>query len=125
MAKYRASAARDAAASMPGKRKTLVIVEDFLISKLVRAVLQKKGYPVVVAEPSDAAGLLRSEGRCGILLTNSPAIFLEFADKVPLVYLTSFPDPDLQAQFRDCRVVRKPFAPEDLIQAVGELTGAY
>jgi hypothetical protein len=88
-------------------------------------VLQKKGYPVVVAEPSDAAGLLRSEGRHGILLTNSPAIFLEFADKVPLLYLTSFPDPDLQAAFRHCRVVRKPFATGELTRAVGELTGGY
>jgi CheY-like chemotaxis protein len=109
---------------MPQKQETLVVVEDFLISKLVGALLRKQGYPVVVAGPSEAAGLLRSEARCGILLTNSPAIFLEFAEKVPLVYLTSFPDPDLQAAFRDCRVVRKPFAPGELIQAVGELTGA-
>src|SRR5579864_6159567 len=109
----------DAPLSMPQKRKTLVIVEDFLISKLVGAVLRKHGYPVVVAEPSEAAGLLRSEAKSGILITNSPAVFLEFADRVPLLYLTSYPDPDLQATFRDCRVVRKPFAPGELIQAVG------
>jgi hypothetical protein len=86
MVKDRAAAPLDAPPSMLRKRKTLVIVEDFLISKLVRVVLQRNGYPVVVAEPSDAAGLLRSEGRHGILLTNSPAIFLEFADGAAAIF---------------------------------------
>lgn len=105
--------------------KTLVVVEDLLISKLVRAVLRKEGYSVVVANPPEAADLLRLPGGdLSILLTNSPAIFLEFAGTVPLLYLSSAPDPQLEGQFRCCRVVRKPFAPGELVQAISELAAA-
>ena len=114
----------DAAPPMP-HQKTLVVVEDLLVAKLVRTVLRRSGYSVVVASPSEAAGLLRSpEASHGILVTNSPAIFLEFAEKVPLLYLSSSPDPRLGNRFRACRVVRKPFIPEELLQAVDDLTAA-
>lgn len=103
----------------------MLVVEDPLISKLVRAVLRKQGYAVVVAEPSEATEMLRSPETGGqILLTNSPAIFLEFATKTPLLYLSSAPNPQLEAAFRQCRVVLKPFSPNELVRAVGELAGA-
>ena len=110
--------------SAPQKEKALVVVEDVLISKLVRTVLQKHGYSVVTVGPSEAAGILRSATATDeILLTNSPSHFLEFAEKIPLLYLTSSPDPEMQSAFRSCRVVRKPFAPNELVEAVAELSG--
>jgi len=99
----------------------VVIVEDFLISKLVRTVLQKKGYSTAVAGPAEAATLLRAHPDAGLLVTNCPGIFVEFARTVPLLYLTSSPDPLLKCFFRSCRVVCKPFAPEALVKAVEEL----
>ncbi|HEV3333214.1 MAG TPA: hypothetical protein VG096_19640 [Bryobacteraceae bacterium] len=110
--------------SVPQKEKALVVVEDVLVSKLVRTVLQKHGYSVVTVGPSEAAGLLRSENAPNeILLTNAPSHFLEFADKIPLLYLTSSPDPEMEFAFRSCRVVRKPFAPHELVAAVEKLSG--
>jgi CheY-like chemotaxis protein len=110
--------------SVPQKEKALVVVEDVLISKLVRTVMQKHGYSVVTVGPSEATGILRSATAPGeILLTNSPSHFLEFAEKIPLLYLTSSPDPEMQSAFRSCRVVRKPFAPNELVEAIAELSG--
>jgi len=109
--------------SAPQKEKALVVVEDVLVSKLVRTVLQKHGYSVVTVGPSEATGILRSANAPEeILLTNAPSHFLEFAEKIPLLYLTSSPDPEMQAAFRSCRVVRKPFAPDELVEAVAELS---
>jgi DNA-binding response OmpR family regulator len=101
-----------------------VVVEDGLISNLVRAVLAKRGYEVMVAEASAAAAFLRRPGCQAILVTNAPADFLEFSGTVPLVYVTSLPDPRWQVAFRACRVVPKPFSPQGLRDAVAALRGA-
>jgi DNA-binding response OmpR family regulator len=102
---------------------SIVVVEDPLISNLVRAVLRKHGYSVVLA---DAAEVMRRFLRApelfaGILVTNSPGSFLEFAGAIRLLYLSSSPDPRLEALFLSCRVVRKPFAPEELVRAIEQL----
>jgi hypothetical protein len=86
--------------------------------------MQKHGYSVVIVGPSEAAGILRSASAPNeILLTNSPSHFLEFAERIPLLYLTSSPDPVMQSAFRSCRVVRKPFNPNELVEAVDALRG--
>jgi hypothetical protein len=104
---------------------TFVVVEDPLVSNLVCAVLRKRGYEVRVAGVAEAAALLRlPEARVAALITNQPARFLEFADRVRLLYLTSQPESQLRASFPKCEVVLKPFAPEDLAQAAGTLTAA-
>lgn len=102
---------------------TILVVEDPLVSKLVRAVLRRHGYDVTVVTEGDAkARLQTADSGIGVLLTNAPGAFLEFGDRVPLLYLSSSPDIFLQASFRHCRVVVKPFVPDDLVQAVGALT---
>ncbi len=102
---------------------TVVVVEDPLVSKLVRAVLEKRGYEVKLAGAAEAAALLASrQSNVGVLVTNAPDTFLQFADRVPLVYLTSAPNLLLEAAFRACRVVVKPFVPSDLVRAVSELS---
>lgn len=102
-------------------RESLVVVEDPLVSNLVRAVLRRQGYSTILAEPTEVMRLLRGpEPFTGILVTNLPGSFAEFA-AIRLLYLSSFPDPRLEAFFPSCRVVRKPFAPEELVRAVEEL----
>jgi hypothetical protein len=103
---------------------TIVVVEDQLISNLVRAVLARRGYDVRVADTGAAEAILRRPEGQAILVTNAPADFLEFSGRVPLVYVTSNPDPRWQSAFRDCRVVAKPFTPQGLTEAVTALAGA-
>ena len=103
--------------------QTIVVAEDPLVSKLVHAVLRKRGYEdVTLVSATEAKVLMRSpESKVGVLITNSPRDFLEFADQVPVLYLSSMPDPRWLAAFRSCRAVRKPFLPEELVDAVDEL----
>jgi len=109
---------------METQHESLVVVEDPLVSNLVRAVLQRRGYRVTPATIPEVLVLLRGpEPFTGILVTNSPASFLEFADGLRLLYLSSSPDPRLEALFPSCRAVRKPFAPEELVRVVEELEG--
>jgi len=105
--------------------KTILVVEDGLVSKLVRAVLQRHGYAVTIAEATEAEALLQSpESHVGLLITNTPGHFLELAARVPLLYLTSQPDPVFETIFRDCLIVVKPFIPEDLVAAAAALLGS-
>ena len=114
---------RTANHSLPPKEVKFVVVEDAFISKLVKTVLHKHGYSSVAVGPSEATNILNApDAPEEILLTNSPAQFLEFSQKVPLLYLSSSPDPLMQMAFRSCRVVRKPFAPKELVEAVKQLT---
>ena len=100
----------------------LVVVEDPQVSNLVRAILRKRGYSVMLADPPELLTLLRNpEPFGGVVVTNSPGLFREFADAIRLLYLSSSPDPKLEALFPNCRAVRKPFAPEELVRAVEEL----
>ena len=101
---------------------TILVVEDHLVSNLVRAVLRKRGHRVRVAEAAEASALLRSpDSGISVLITNTPGLFLDFAARVPLLYLSSQPDLFLEAAFRECRVVLKPFAPDVLADAVEAL----
>ena len=107
---------------MEREHESSVVVEDPLVSNLVRAVLRRRGYRVRPADIAQVLALLRgAEPFPGILVTNLPAAFVEFADAIRLLYLSSSPDPRLEALFPNCRVVRKPFAPEELVWAVEEL----
>jgi len=100
---------------------TIVVVEDQQISNLVRAVLARRGYEVTVVDSSGAAAILRRPGCQAVLVTNTPADFVEFSGRIPLVYVTSQPDPRWPVAFRVCRVVAKPFTPQDLAAAVTDL----
>ena len=102
----------------------MVVVEEPIIAKLVCAVLQRRGYAARTANLPEAAALIRQpDSEEKILITNAPAAFTEFGDGLRLLYLTSSPDPRIQAAFSNCRVVHKPFDPEELVQAISELSG--
>ena len=57
-----------------------------------------------------------------LIITNSPKDFLRFADHVPLLYIAAAPDPELASRFLWCRVLQKPFHPDQLVAAVRDLT---
>jgi DNA-binding response OmpR family regulator len=95
-----------------------------LVANLVRAVLRKHGYQIVVTSTREAAELIGHSEKKKLLITNSPQSFLEFADRVPLLYLTSAPDHELRSAFAACRVVHKPFTPQELLDGVQALVAA-
>jgi hypothetical protein len=112
-------------AFLPAKQRCcapIVVVEDPMVSGLLRSVLQRKGYPVIQLGASDGVRLLRSaDARVALLITNQPEAFTEFAGFVPLLYLAAFPDPAVASPFHISRMLRKPFRPEQLLNCVEQL----
>ena len=97
----------------------ILIVEAPIVQKFLRTVLEREGYESVEAGPQAALELIKlSRPPVGLLITNSPGIFLPFAEQVPLIYIAACPDLDLAARFRTCRVLQKPFHPGEFLQAV-------
>jgi hypothetical protein len=100
----------------------ILVAEDPYINTFLRAVLQRHGHHVVTSDPEQASDLMRSGGvKADLVVTNRPEVFLPFAETLPLVYIAATPDPALALQFSTCRVLRKPFRNDDLLEAVGEL----
>jgi DNA-binding response OmpR family regulator len=101
---------------------SIVVVEDPFVSGFLRNVLQRRGYRVISMEAGDGVNLLRSGDRgVGLVITNIPSVFTEFAERVPLLYLSAYPDPEAASPFRYSRVLRKPFHPEQLLSFVEQL----
>ena len=83
------------------------------------------GYVVTRAGARQAAAVLGSgESGVSLLISNAPEEFLDFAERIPFVYLSSTPDHSIAARFRACRTVRKPFRPQTLLKAIEELSAA-
>ena len=100
----------------------MVVVEDATIATLIRTLLRRERYTVIITSTANALLLLRQpEGFCGILLTNTPEDFQEFANTVRLLYLSGAPNPRFQQLFRRCRVVSKPFGRAELVAALKQL----
>jgi CheY-like chemotaxis protein len=104
---------------------TVLVAEDPFINSFLRTVLQRHGYRVVTADQYQGSSLMRAGGiRPDVVITNKPDVFLPFADDCPMLYIAASPDPELALRFQTCRVLRKPFRYEDLLQAVDELARA-
>src|SRR5450755_2417395 len=103
----------------------IVVVEDPYIRKYLRDVLVRQGYRVVGSDaPAATEMILSRTDRVDLVITNSPASFLAFADTLPILYIAGAPDLDLASRFFCCRVLKKPFHPDHLVAAVRELTGS-
>jgi hypothetical protein len=100
----------------------ILVAEDPFVGSFLRTVLQRRGHKVVTSEAVHASELMR-EGSIAadVVITNEPEVFLEFASTLPLLYIAANPDPLLISQFPTCRVLRKPFRNDDLLEAVEEL----
>jgi DNA-binding response OmpR family regulator len=101
------------------------VVEDPFICHYLQCLLALRGYQVLEAAPQRGVELVRSETmKVTLVITNTPEIFAAFAERVPVLYLAAIPDLYLAARFRACRVLRKPFDPEQFLEAVDELAGS-
>jgi len=101
---------------------SIVVVEDPLVGRLVGSVLGRQGYQIHEASAEAALDLLGLSGSSErIIVTNQPEHFLPFAGRVRLLYLAACPDYDLAKQFQVCRVLRKPFHPDELLSSVVKL----
>jgi hypothetical protein len=101
-----------------------LIVEDPFICSYVQAILIKHGWHAVKADTTRALEILRSaDHKIGVLITNNPAAFVPYAADVPLIYMAAMPDKDLPTLFFHHRVLQKPFTPDQLVEAIDDLTG--
>lgn len=98
----------------------IILVEDPFIRNYVRFLLVRHGYSVLDTDVSRACELLHADGG-SVVVTNEPEPFVNFAAKIAIIYLSTSPDLDLASRFPSCRVVRKPFRPEDLLTAIRQL----
>jgi len=104
---------------------TVLVAEDPFINSFLRTVLQRHGYKVVTTDQHQGSNLVRTGGvQPDVVITNKPEAFLPFAEDRPMLYIAASPDPELALRFQTCRVLRKPFRYEDLLEAVDELAGA-
>jgi hypothetical protein len=104
------------------KSSGIFVCEDLFIQKLVGEVLARRGYRVQAVSTTQAVEILHSHpDAIDVLITNDPFWFLPFADRLPLVYLSSNPDTDLAAEFGHCATIQKPFVNEELLRTVESL----
>jgi hypothetical protein len=102
--------------------QSLVVVEEPMIANLIRTMLRRENFTVVVTGAGKAIAIVGQPERFdGVLVTNKPEDFLEFAGIVRLLYVSAAPDPEVQRLFPRCRVVRKPFAQVELLAALKEV----
>jgi CheY-like chemotaxis protein len=100
----------------------ILVVEDPVIRRFVKTALGPGGRRVIESDVPHALRLLRAgSSHVYLLITNTPAVFAEFASDLRVLYLAASPDWDVAAQFRDLRVLTKPFGVAELRKAVEEL----
>ena len=102
--------------------KRVLVVEDPLVRRLIDGILTRGGYTVVEAEPRRALTLLQqATEEIGLLVTNTPELFLDSAQQVALLYVAAFPEQQWAEKFPRCRVLPKPFPPQKLLALAQEL----
>jgi hypothetical protein len=103
----------------------VLLCDNPLIEKYLDMVLRRSGRDVMVLQSSRALEALKSGAHnFTLLITNSPADFRSVADRLPFLYLSAAPDPQIAATFPRIRVLEKPFRTIDLLAAVNELCAA-
>jgi len=105
----------------PGAPDRILVVEDPAIRTYLCAILTRQGYLTSHAEADQAVEMMRLEERPDLLITDEPAVFLEFANRLPLLYTTTCPDLQVAERFFACQVLIKPFKHADLLAAVRSL----
>ncbi len=125
METHAACSSAEVALPVPTSSGSIVVVEDPFIQRYLRTVLSRRGYRVEGSDLRTALDTLRTApDRIDLVITNSPQEFLPFERSLLLLYIAGAPDFDLAARFSHCRVLRKPFHPDELVECVKELTGS-
>ncbi len=113
-------------------RLVLVVDDDEMIRRLVRAVLEADEFEVAEARDGEAALELASRAEPSVVVLDVMMPGLDGVevcrrldhDKVKVVILTARDDPRLEAEARLAGAdafMTKPFAPMELLDLVGEL----
>jgi len=113
-------------------RLVLVVDDDEMIRRLVRAVLEADEFEVAEARDGQAALALASETRPSVVVLDIMMPGLDGVevcrrldhDQVRVVILTARDDPKLETEAREAGAdafMTKPFAPMELLDLVGEL----
>jgi hypothetical protein len=101
----------------------ILVAEDPFVGSFLKTILQRRGHQVVTCEAHRASELMEQGNiAADVVITNTPEAFVGFAGTVHLLYIAATPDPGAISQFPACRVLRKPFRNDDLLEAVEELT---
>lgn len=99
----------------------ILVVEDPFIRRYVQRILDRENRQTLQAEAQHGVAMLAArDPEISLVITNNPKAFAASPD-IPLIYVATSPDPSLIAGFRYCRVLKKPFLPEDLLEAVHAL----
>lgn len=100
----------------------ILVVEDPFIRRYVERILNREHLHTVQAEPQHGVAMLAAhEPEISLVITNNPKLF-QATPEIPLIYVATWPDPSLISPFRSSRILKKPFLPEDLIEAVHALS---
>lgn len=113
-------------------RLVLVVDDDEMIRRLVRAVLEADEFEVAEARDGEAALELASRAEPSVVVLDVMMPGLDGVevcrrldhDKVKVVILTARDDPKLEAEAKLAGAdafMTKPFAPMELLDLVGEL----
>ena len=105
----------------PGAPGRILVVEDPAIRSFLRVLLTKQGYLIAHADADRAVEMIRLDEQPDLLITDVPDAFLEFADRLPLLYTTTCPDLHVAKKFPAFQVLIKPFKQADLLAAVKTL----
>jgi DNA-binding response OmpR family regulator len=102
------------------KRARILVVELPEIAKLVRCILEPKGYEASCASLPEAIERLRVPSPAIDLVVTGVPQLLQQPLPAPLLYLAPFPgaEPAAVRKRPGISVLIKPFSPSDLLQAV-------
>ena len=101
---------------------TVLVAEDPFIVGFLKSCLSRYGYRVIGGDSNFAMNILRSgEPRVDVLITNQPENFADSAARMPLLYIAAFPEPARASAFPRCRMLRKPFHPQQMLAALAGL----
>jgi CheY-like chemotaxis protein len=119
---------------VPRTSKILLVEDEELVGELLARVLGESGYAVEEANDGDSAlqAAHRLNGSLSLIITdiNMPVMDgLEFAHalrltdrKVPFLFVTARMEPDVLNGIRPpAQVLRKPFTPDEFMEAVTSL----
>jgi len=101
---------------------TVLVVDDPYVRSFVRTLLERHGYKVIATDLASGLELVSTGGtQIDVLITNQPAAFAGHSRDLPLVYIAAFPEESLALPFHRRRLLSKPFAPQQLLQALDDL----
>ena len=115
---------------MAPKQSILIVDDEFGLAEMLREMLREFGFDVTLAINGRLALEILAEGRVDLVLTDMMMPVMDGAElaaamrqdhrhrDTPIVMMTSLPTARPQPESLFDRVLRKPFTPELLLEAI-------